>query len=409
MADVMFMIAQGGAGAGGGRDAGGAAGRAVQAAGSVEELVRAIQALPWGVHLVVLGAMIGGVVLWLLGRQVVKPATALVLAAFGAGVGFIMLPSLGQGSGGGMSPYLGLIAGVVIGLIAGFVLERFTTAATFGGVLGAGCMLLTAAGIGMFGEGVRGPTAGVVAMGPGGVEGLPPMVALADGGSGLGGEEQPLRVPEAERPTTPSAPRRMTPAAPGGAGAAKPATPGRSGGEARTQQGGSAGGGGAGKPAAGAAGAKAGKSAGAPAGSASAALDKLDPDSTAAKARDLYRAASGQVQTAWDATPQPQRMWMIGSGVIGCGLGVLAGLALPGWAAAAVTSLVGAAVWLPAAAWLAHAFYLPGRENVTLAPVGWAVVWVVVAVIGMAVQTQGLMPGGGGGGGKKGKRAKGEE
>lgn len=368
-----------------------AAGRAVEAAGSIDELVKAIQALPWGVHLVVLGALVAGVVLWLFGRRVVKPATALVLAAFGAGIGFIMLPSVGQGA---MSPYLGLIAGVVVGLIAGFILERFTTAATFGGVLAAGCMLLTAAGIGMFGQGPRGPAA----------------VALASdgGGSGLGGEEQPLRAPGASPDDRPATPRRMTPSAPASPDrpAATPPTPRTppSAPAARTPAPGAP------KPQAGTptkptTATKPATKAGTAAGQPEAAEQPLDPDSTAYKARELYRAASSQISTAWEGTPQPHRMWLIGSGVIGAGVGVLAGLALPGWAAAAVTSLVGAAVWLPAAAWLMHAFYLPGREHVTLAPVGWAVVWVVVAVIGIAVQTQGLMPGGE----KRAKKSKAEE
>lgn len=349
-----------------------------RAADELEALIKAVQDLPWGVHLIVLAAAVGGVVLWLFGRQVIRPTTAIVGAALGAAVGFVMLPALAPGAG--VSPYLGLFAGLVIGVIAGAMLHRFTVAAVFSGVLAGGCSLLAVGLIHLSGD-----------------QGLPVAAIVAQGGTGLGGEEQPLRrppsqpLPPDDRVLYPTEPPATRPPAPPPRDAAPPRDP-EPGTErptrtteplserpdsAVTQR-------------------------AAPASNGQA----FKPGTAAFKAQQLYLAGRAAIEGQWEQTPRPHRMWIIGAGVIGAGVGVIAGVLMPVWAAAAVTSLVGAAIWIPAGVWLAHAFYVPGREVLALSAAAWAIIWLVISGIGMAIQTQGLLPGSDSGGKGKGRRAR---
>ncbi len=436
-----------GAAPGGGGGASGAAARAPidtqVVAGQVEQidgLVRAIQELPWGVHLVMIAAMAGGIVLWLFGRSVIRPTTAIVGAAIGAGIGFVLIPALAPASG--VSPYLGLFAGLVVGLIAGAVLHRFATAAMFGAVLGVSSATLAAGLIALLGPGGLGGGSIVPAASVSVVEtdvdvGQAPTIALgelatelatdqgSDQGTGLGGEEQPLRP----KPGTKPAPTRRSTdewlilpaerpepsAAPSTEPAKRPPLPTVTNSNASSKSTPASSASAASGTGTNAAGAKAlangrpSTSAGNATGGARRSESPKDLDATSIKARQLYDQLRATFDQHWEATPQPQRMWIIGSAVLGAGAGVLAGLMMPLWAAAGVTSLVGAGVWVPSGVWLAHAFFLPGRELLGWSLAAWAIVWVVVALIGMAVQTQGLLPSPAGGGGKKGKRRKADD
>jgi len=80
------------------------------------------------------------------------------------------------------------------------------------------------------------------------------------------------------------------------------------------------------------------------------------------------------------------------AGVLGAVVGIILGILMPAWAAAAITSFVGAAVALPAAAWLMVALDLPGQSALNLSPLGWSVLWVSAALLGLVVQSQGLIP-----------------
>jgi hypothetical protein len=351
-----------------------------RASEELEALIKAVQDLPWGVHLIVLAAAVGGVVLWLFGRQVIRPTTAIVGAALGAAVGFVMLPALAPAAG--VSPYLGLLAGLVIGLIAGAMLHRFTVAAVFSGVLAGGCSLLAVGLIHLSGD-----------------QGLPAAAVVAQGGTGLGGEEQPLRRPPSQPlppddrvlyPTEPPAPRPPAPP--------RDSAPARDRREPGTHAG----------PAARGPEPPSEQSASGTAQRAptSRRAQTFKPGTAAYKAQQLYVTGRAALESQWEQTPRPHRMWIIGAGVIGAGVGVMAGVLMPGWAAAAVTSLVGAAIWIPAGVWLAHAFYLPGREALSLSPAAWAIIWLVIAGIGMAIQTQGLLPGSDSGGTGTRRRAR---
>ncbi len=119
-------------------------------------------------------------------------------------------------------------------------------------------------------------------------------------------------------------------------------------------------------------------------------------------ARDLGECLEHEARLGWDQSSMRDRIIICGAGALGLLAGAWLGLSMPAWAASGVTALVGAAIWLPGAVWLAHAMNAPGREALNLPPTGWTIVWVVVSIFGMAAQWAGLLGGGG-----KGKAASG--
>lgn len=118
-------------------------------------------------------------------------------------------------------------------------------------------------------------------------------------------------------------------------------------------------------------------------------------ESTAGAARSFYAALKSEGEARWERTPAGERLWIMAAVVIGAGAGILVGLVLPTWAAATVTAFAGAAVLLPGVLWLWHALSLPGRSMLEFSALGWLVIWIAVALLGVAVQTQGLLPVGG--------------
>ena len=64
----------------------------------------------------------------------------------------------------------------------------------------------------------------------------------------------------------------------------------------------------------------------------------------------------------------------------------LSGLGAPRRSAGAVTSMLGAAMWIPCVVWLAHVKDLPGREYLHQRPLGWVIIWLVVACVGIVIQ-----------------------
>jgi hypothetical protein len=358
----------------------------------VNQFTQAVSGMPWIMHVIIGSALLAGATLWLVGRSVIRPATATIGAAFGAAAGFVMLPVMVPQAD--VSPYLAMVAGLFLGLVGGLLLCRVATAITFGSVLGAGFGLIAAAGLSVAGI-VRGT-------------GAPATAALAQ--TGIGGDEQPLLPPaepamddqpaepdyvdpgpdpnDVERPATRPAPIRRPATTPGGANKANPA---------------------AGKNAPGTQQAGAANDADPSTQAARIAAQEMfraEPGTPAYQAQQLYASARASLSESWNATPVGHRLWISAAGVMGLLLGTLAGIAMPLWAAAAVTSLVGSAVMLPSGVWLAHAFDVPGRGMLDLSPLSWALVWLIVALIGFVVQSQGLLPDTqpAGAGRKKGKK-----
>lgn len=316
----------------------------------------------------------------------------MICTAGGAALGFIFLPVLMPDAG--VSPYVGMAGGLAVGFLVGFAMYRVTTAATFGGILAAGFALMTAAGFHLASNGTRLVAAANVQFDQ------PPLYPDPTG-SGQGGDRQPTYVPperdappliDPDVPDPGPAPKR-----PGEKPAIKAPTPAKN--PAPKPAGGKpvdnpSPNGPAGKPVP-----------ASPGGdlirdplSIGSARDAVnignvaELSATARQAREFWNSLSTDARSSWDRTPGAERLWIITAGLVGLGLGIALGIVMPNWAAATVTAFAGAAIFLPALVWLAHALSVPGREILNLSALGWAMVWVAVALIGVAIQTQGLIP-----------------
>ena len=337
-----------------------------------QHLTDSLAALPWGIHLLVAATLLAGLLLWAAGRQVLKPVVILLACTSASLAGFVLLPVIAPDAG--VSPYLGGLGGLILGALAGLLLYRLALATTFGLTLAAAAGLLAATLISL--PGIR-PAAAT--------DSFPTMA----GGGGLGGDEQPVPAtgertknpyPDVVNPPAPrAAPARQAtanqPTAPTPAATASPSI------DAPPKQ---------------------------PSTTSSSwswptlSLPALSLDSAsdlAVRARTFAGALREQASTAWGRFRATDQMIITLAALLGLFGGGIIGLTLPAWSAGVITALAGAAIWLPCAAWLASAAHVPGHERLDLPPTGWAIVWAVVALLGVAVQWTGLM-------GKAGKPAK---
>ncbi|MGH7130465.1 MAG: hypothetical protein ACREJO_00760 [Phycisphaerales bacterium] len=368
----------------------------------VGRVMDGIQALPWTMHVVVGAAFIAGVALWLAGRRFIRPATVLVGCAFGSAIGFVMLPVLMPTSG--LSPYLGLAVGLVAGLLAGMLLYKLATAMTFGSMLGAGCALLAAAIV--TAPFAAPPAAAAMDDGPGrlgGEEGLRPLRPVLDPEDERPGRVNPSPT-DLERPVVRPNPKPNLKPIKGEA----PKTVAKTDVRARPTSGRDSGANTAktqaeqtNRPSKAANNRTEPARASTPAKTVAAErstptireplADLDDSNPTSERAREFWGALKSESSEAWGSLPSGGKVWIAGAALTGLALGTILGLMLPAWAAGATTSLVGSAIWLPCGVWLAHATGVPGHAHLNLSPIGWAMVWVVAALIGIAAQWRGLI------------------
>ncbi|HZW06613.1 MAG TPA: hypothetical protein VFF65_05770 [Phycisphaerales bacterium] len=365
----------------------------------------ALHNLPWLVQLPVALALVAGIVLWLAGRRLIRPVTIMVGLGLGGLIGFLVLPVVMPGVA--ISPYLGLAGGAAAGLTVALLLYQVATAITFGSAIGAGCGVTAAA---VLGTALALPASAQLED--------PPLLPPEAPGQ-LGGGEQPLYVP----PPAPWNPHiEPLPEPDHGPEGADVQNPGVI--RAKPVQ----------RPKVVPTASKPGKPSGAP---AKASVNRSEPaerrgsgGGAATRAGKAARGGAGNAvekvgqfwQSAretwgawWDSVPDRNKPWIIGATVLGVAAGTVLGLLLPAWSAGMVTALAGAAIWIPAAVWLGTAWSVPGftpRGAGTvhgLSPGGWIAVWLVVAVIGVACQWYGLMPGGKGKGKAKKRKPRHEE
>ncbi len=95
------------------------------------------------------------------------------------------------------------------------------------------------------------------------------------------------------------------------------------------------------------------------------------------------------VKAAWNSLKGDQQVILGLSGLGGAAVGFFIGLFFPVKSSAIATSLFGSAVWLPSLMWIVNALQVPGREKLDRGAIFWLIVWMVVAVIGFAVQISG--------------------
>lgn len=290
-------------------------------------LTSAVQALPIAAHLLAGGVLGAGLILWCMGRRVVKPGFALVGGLVGGGAGFLLGPALGPAEIGGFpTPYVGLGVGAALGLIAGVMLFRFAVAISTGAVLGLAGVLVSL--IVMTSPETQAEAGDAI-----GAAALQTFQGAEDGSAGetSGGGGDPAAL-------APPPPAEFTPSV----------------------------------------------------DSALSEETKQKMRAVAERVEAFLVALGDELRPRWEALPGRARLTILAAGLGGSVAGFLLGLVMPQRSSAAMTALFGAAVWLPAAVWLAHAFDAPGRQLLNLSALGWTVAWVIMAAIGFAAQVSGM-------------------
>lgn len=321
-----------------------------------------LNALPWGIHAVVALGMAVGLVLWLAGRRVLKPLLITLAAVIGGLVGGLIVPSASWGAS--LSVWHGVGIGLAAGLIVGLLLYRSAMAVTVGVVMGAALPLIAATVLQFY------PIAGSTESSP-----VAAAVESGDGWERFDGQRwTPIR--QAAPRSEPARVERDDGSAPldGFRVMAANWLGDRKVGAALAQ---------IENLAPGAKGDGAGEAVKVPA--------NLKP--VADRVSEAWATATGEVRTQWGALPRPHQAVVGLAAVAGLAGGVVLGLAMPIWAAGAVTSLFGAAVWIPCLVWLSNAFGAPWRTHFDRTPAAWLAIWGVVAFIGMLVQWSGVLGG----------------
>lgn len=317
----------------------------------VGQLIERLQSLPLEVHGVVAMALVAGLLLWAWGWRVLKPMTVVVSALAGAYAASLSAPSLGLMD---VKIEAIVLAGFAFGALAGLLVYRSAMALGTGVVVAVAAPLVASVVLE-----VRPPEAGPLAQEDQFLEGVAiddreAAVATSSPTPGPGGETRRVaseihelmrhaagmsRADESERDS-----------AAGQDLVSSGSTP-----------------------------------------SAGESLAEEDISDAAARLQKFVRAAAAEAQVHWNKLPDQHRFVYGSTAIAGLAVGVMLGLVLPGRAAGAVTSLFGAAVWLPSFVWLSGAWAMPWRESLArLDARGWLIVWAVASVIGLALQWRGM-------------------
>lgn len=310
--------------------------------GGSESGAAALNALPMGVHTTAVAGLIAGLLLWALGGRMIKLTMAIFGAALGAGIGSMLVPTLGLTAVAGFPAHLvGLAGGAILGLVAAFLLFRFAMV-----IAGAGVVGCAAALGGLVYVNVAPPPADMQTPSE-----LAPIV-----------EWHPDAQPSESPDSTPDA------------------DPGQVVRDLIQEQ--------------------AQSTAEQEATAAGDSLRSMVSDDTAAAVEEAAERVRAFVHAfwrsfinQWNNLDAAQRLVLAGFVVVGLAAGALIGLAMPARSAAMLTSLAGSAVWLASLAWLAEAMELPGRHLLTVGghtSLRWLIIWPTVAAIGLLFQLKNL-------------------
>ncbi|MCB9844841.1 MAG: hypothetical protein H6811_02480 [Phycisphaeraceae bacterium] len=280
---------------------------------------------PTTAHGVVALGLLAGLMLWIFGGRVVRPAFAALGVLVGGALGFLLLPLTGDDQVLGIpTAYAGLGAGCVAGLVASVLLFR---AAMILCAIGAGCAF------GLLGTMV------FLQYAPSLMPETPPSEVLAS----------PHRASEIDLDTSALAARDLTSLNLADSSEALE----RFG--AQMFEG----------------------------------LDRHTRhliQGASVQARDFGGRLWMQSTSLWQGLTQRERMVIMCASLVGAGLGLVIGLGAPTKSARLVTSMGGAVVMLGAVAWLAESMSVPGHEMLHRSPLAWSALWLAVSGLGVFVQ-----------------------
>jgi hypothetical protein len=285
-------------------------------------------------------------ILWLIGRRVLKPMVVVLFLLLGGAVGFVALPMTGLA--GSVSVYVGLIVGAAVGALLGVLLYKFSMAVGLGLVLGVAAPLAVAAAMSFTADhyAPRTSAEGEAAVGDGSALAREP-----DGDADW--DRLPAELTEEViRRQIDNLRRELKGEEPAEADAADVVETAEK--------------------------------------SADAAALEVVMWSGAERVRAFAEAVGKDVAVGWGQLPPGVRLFLPGGAGVGLALGIILGVVLPGWSAGLVTALLGAGVWLAAASWLALAVGAPGSEHLQRPAREWLVIWLLVAMVGVAAQWIGL-------------------
>ncbi|MCB9847613.1 MAG: hypothetical protein H6814_04290 [Phycisphaeraceae bacterium] len=279
--------------------------------------------LPWGAEAIAAAGLIAGILLWLWGRKLVKPLYAL---AFGVGAGLIGFTGPAT-LGVNVDPNILMVALGIFGVIVGLIVFRITMGLTLGVVLGFAVATGAVLAIGAQADAVKAAQTAPV----------PSEESIyLDGAEiveNLGTEEVQRRL------------------------------------DAMTES------------------LVSGDT------SDSRSIDIAEPSdaeriarSAAKEVRAFMLELFDEAGAWWDTVPIRLRVAGLGGWLMGFALGLLLGLARPTPVAGFASAFVGAAIWIPCGAYLAHWIRIPGHELLPTSAGAWASAWIVIACIGAAIQ-----------------------
>jgi hypothetical protein len=300
---------------------------------AMETTFETLRSLPWAAHALVVVAMIGGIVLWLFGRVVLRPVSVVLFAALGGALGLLVVTLTALGTNTGVLS--GVLVGMAVGAGAGLLLFRFAMAVGFSLVLGTAAPMAAAILLDVVAP--RSPDDDWDRGGDAWAE--------RDGSGGtLALEDQYLRGVQRYEEMRKNLGES-------GAGDSARAAATADDPEARRA---------------------------AALHAASAAGEHVRAFASAVRDEAVYR---------WEGLSGRDRLVLGVGSVGGAALGFLLGLAMPGWAAGAASAMIGSLVWLAAGVWLLRAADAPGQGVIdSVGARGWLAAWAVASAAGMIVQ-----------------------
>jgi len=101
---------------------------------------------------------------------------------------------------------------------------------------------------------------------------------------------------------------------------------------------------------------------------------------------ELFEAIRERLRPTWEQLPSRERIGIIAIALAGNVIGFSLGMIATKKSAMLITAFVGPLIWVPAGIWLAAALGAPGLEHLPTLPLVWALVWIVLSVLGLLIQ-----------------------